>query len=116
MTFLDVLVDGEIVLEAMLVDREAEEIIYKGPHLARRYHNIASNLIDRLPTLDYCVLTMPNRKYLIIPINEAKYLMLGLSCEVKAEDFIVQINRTLKGKDDLSSRKDIYGKTKPPFL
>lgn len=116
MTFLDVLVDGEIVLEAMLVDREAEEVIYKGPHLARRYHNIASNLIDRLPTLDYCVLTMPNRKYLIMPINGAKYLMLGLSSEVKAEDFIVQINNTLKGREALVNKKDVYSKSKPPFL
>jgi len=116
MTFLDVLVDGEVVLEAMLVDREAEEIIYKGPHLARRFHNIASNVIDRLPSLNYCVLTMPNRKYLIIPISEAKYLMLGLSCDVKAEDFIVQINKTLKGREPLINKKESYSKSKSPFL
>jgi hypothetical protein len=104
MTFLDVLVDGEIVLEAMLVDRDAEEIIYKGPHLARRFNNIASNIIERLPNLNYCVLTMPNRKYLIMPINDSKYLMLGLSSDVKAEDFIVQINKTFRGIEALTNR------------
>jgi len=116
MTFLDVLVDGEIVLEAMLVDREAEEIVYKGPHLARRYHNIASNIIDRLPALNYCVLTITNKKYLIIPLNEAKYLMLGLSPNVNAEDFIVQINKTLKGIETLTSGKETYNKSRQSFV
>lgn len=95
MTFLNILVDGEIVLEAMLVDREGKEVIYKGLNFSKRYQNIASNLIDRLPGMNYCVLAMPNRKYLLIPVNEAKYLLLGLSIDVKAEEFIVQITRTL---------------------
>lgn len=104
MTFLDVLVDGEVVLEAMLVDKEGEEIIYKGPCLSKRFHSIASNLIDRLPLMNYCVLAMPNMKYLIIPINESKFLMLGLSNEVKAEDFIVQISKTMKSIESLAKK------------
>jgi hypothetical protein len=104
MTFLDVLVDGEVVLEAMLVDREGEEIIYKGPHLSKRFHSIASNLIDRLPLMNYCVVAMPNRKYLIIPINESKFLVLGLSNDVKAEDFIVQISKTMKSIESLAKK------------
>jgi hypothetical protein len=104
MTFLDVLVDGEVVLEAMMVDREGEEIIYKGPHLSKRFHSIASNLIDRLPLMNYCVVAMPNRKYLIIPICETKFLMLGLSNDVKAEEFIVQISRTMKSIEALAKK------------
>jgi hypothetical protein len=107
MTFLDVLVDGEIVLEAMLVDREGKEVIYKGPNFSKRYHNIASNLIDRLPSMNYCVLAMPNRKYLLIPVNETKYLLLGLSINVKAEDYIVQITRTLNSIETIASKKQI---------
>lgn len=104
MTFLDVLVDGEVVLEAMMVDREGEEIIYKGPHLSKRFHSIASNLIERLPLMNYCVLAMPSRKYLIIPIGDTKFLMLGLSNDVKAEDFIVQISNTMKGIGSASKK------------
>jgi hypothetical protein len=107
MTFLDVLVDGEIVLEAMLVDREGKEVIYKGLNFSKRYQNIASNLIDRLPSMNYCVLAMSDRKYLLIPVNEAKYLLLGLSLDVKAEDFIVQITRTLNSIEAIASKKQI---------
>lgn len=107
MTFLDVLVDGEIVIEAMLVDREGKEVIYKGLNFSKRYQNIASNLIDRLPGMNYCILAMPNRKYLIIPVNDAKYLLLGLSLDVKAEDFIVQITRTLNNIEAITSKKQL---------
>jgi|GEM_PF-1977246 len=106
MTFLDVLVDGEVVLEAMLVDQtEGEEIIYKGPNLAKRYQSIASHLVERLPSMSYCVMTMPTRKHLIIRLTDAKYLMLGLAPQVKAEDFVVQINKTLKELRALTDRK-----------
>ena len=104
MTFLDVLVDGEVVLEAMMVDKEGEEIIYKGSHLSKRFYSIASNLLDRLPLMNYCVIAMPNRKYLIIPICETKFLMLGLSNDVKAEDFIVQISKTMKSVESLTKK------------
>jgi hypothetical protein len=104
MTFLDVLVDGEVVLEAMLVDREGEEIIYKGPHLSKRFHNIASNLLDRVPLMNYSIIAMPNRKYLIIPIRDTKFLMLGLSNSVKAEDFVDQISKTMKSIESLARK------------
>jgi hypothetical protein len=104
MTFLDVLVDGEVVLEAMMVDREGEEIIYKGPHLSKRFHSIASNLLDRLPMMNYCVIVMPNRKYLIMPICDTKFLMLGLSSDVRAEDFVVQISQTMKSIESLARK------------
>jgi len=104
MTFLDVLVDGEVVLEAMMVDRDGEEIIYKGPHLSKRFHSIASNLLDRLPLMNYCVVAMPNRKYLIIPLCDSKFLMLGLSNDVKAEDFVVQISKTMKSIESLARK------------
>ena len=104
MTFLDVLVDGEVVLEAMLVDREGEEIIYKGPRLSRRFHSIASNLLDRLPQMTYSIIAMPNMKYLVIPLSDAKFLMLGLSKDVKAEEFVAQISQTMKSIELLSKK------------
>jgi hypothetical protein len=40
-------------------------------------------------------------------VNESKYLLLGLSLDVKAEDFIVQITRTLNSIEAIASKKQL---------
>ncbi|MDD1776216.1 MAG: hypothetical protein LUP94_02555 [Candidatus Methanomethylicus sp.] len=96
MTFLDVLVDGEVVKEAMLVDHtEGEELLYKGPNLDKGMKRMASFLVGRLPQMHYCIFSTPNHKYVIIPMSSVKFLMLGLASDVNAENYVTQIKKIL---------------------
>ncbi len=97
MTFLDLLVDGEIVMEAMLVDNsDGEEIMYKGPNLEKRIKDVSFMIMDNLPALRYIVLAVSKKKYVMISISDSKYLILGINPKVNSEQFIHQITKSLK--------------------
>ncbi|MEJ5292623.1 MAG: hypothetical protein WHS82_03415 [Candidatus Methanosuratincola sp.] len=97
MTVLDVLVDGEIIKEAMLVDNsDGEEIIYKGPGLGKKIKSIASILIDRIPAMNYFVLALPKKKYVVLAVSSSKYLVLGIGPEINSEKLISQLTKTLR--------------------
>ncbi|MDI9644449.1 MAG: hypothetical protein QFX35_04425 [Candidatus Verstraetearchaeota archaeon] len=97
MSFLDLLVDGEVVREAMLVDNsDGEEIMYKGPNLEKRIKNVSFMIIDNLPAVRYLVISMPRKKYVVISVSQSKYLVLGINPKVNSEQFVEQITKSLK--------------------
>ncbi|MCX8182668.1 MAG: hypothetical protein N3D12_06070 [Candidatus Methanomethyliaceae archaeon] len=96
MTFLDIIIDGEIVKEAMLLDlSDGEEVLYKGPSLPKEMKKIAYIIMRNAPWSEYVILSSHERKYLIISTNRSRYLILGLSKEVNAEIYLDQIKRVL---------------------
>ncbi len=96
MTFLDVLVDGEVVKEAMLLDTsDGEEVVYKGPSLPKYMRKISYLILKESPLIDYVVLLIRGRKYLIIKISRDRHLILGLSQDVNAEEYLDQIMRII---------------------
>lgn len=97
MTVLDLLVDGEIVREAMLVDNsDGEEIIYKGPGLEKKIKGISSFLMARIPNLMYFTIRIPQKKYVVISLGHSKYLVLGIDQKVNSEQLVDQMTNSLK--------------------
>ena len=96
MTFLDVLVDGEIVKEAMLLDlSDGEEVIYKGPSLQKDMQKISYFILKEAPLTDYLILAMCHRKFLLIKVSKNRHLIIGLSPEVNAEAYLEQIRKII---------------------
>ncbi|RWX73299.1 MAG: hypothetical protein ACO0C9_05005 [Candidatus Methanosuratincola verstraetei] len=97
MSFLEVLVDGEIIREAMLVDySDGEEIMYKGPNMEKKIKNAAIAVMETLPSLKYMVIALAKKKYVIISVSEEKCLVLGIDPTIDSEQLVTKMTKTLK--------------------
>ncbi|MEM4214571.1 MAG: hypothetical protein QXZ28_05240 [Candidatus Methanomethylicaceae archaeon] len=93
---MDIIIDGEVVKEAMLLDlSDGEEVLYKGPSLPKEMKKVAYMIMRNAPWSEYVILTSYERKYLIISTNRGRYLILGLSKAVNAEVYLEQIRKVL---------------------
>ncbi|MCD6409821.1 MAG: hypothetical protein J7L98_05775 [Candidatus Verstraetearchaeota archaeon] len=90
---LDVLVDGESVTEALLLERtpEGEQLIYSGRGSLRALHEILLSIVRDFGYAEYCIVCFPDKKYAAIRLSPEKHLILAMDKEVPAERYIAMI-------------------------
>lgn len=90
---LDLLVDGEIITEALILERtpEGEQLIYSGKGFLKSLHENLIILIKYFEHLEYCVLCYPSKKYLAVRLTPRKYLILAMSKEAPAEKYLKMV-------------------------
>ncbi|MDH5807093.1 MAG: hypothetical protein QXW62_06225 [Candidatus Methanomethylicaceae archaeon] len=96
MSFLDVLIDGEIVKEAAFADltKGEKELIYKGTSFNKEIYKILYFILRDNIKVKYMVIASLERKYLVISYDK-KCVILGLKVDVNAENYLDQIKNTI---------------------
>lgn len=99
---MDVIVDGETVTEALLLeDQEGmEQLVYSGSGSSRTLYELLYNIRKNLGKASYCVLQVDDRKYVFLKLADGKYLVLNLDSTVSGEEFV---NKVLRFFDKLRS-------------
>ncbi|MCS7098540.1 MAG: hypothetical protein NZ922_06150 [Candidatus Methanomethyliaceae archaeon] len=96
MSFLDILIDGEIVKEAAFADltKGEKKLVYKGTTFNKEIYKILYFIFKDSMRVKYMVIASLERKYLIINYDK-KFVILGLNAEVNAENYLSQIKNTI---------------------
>jgi len=104
---LDLLVDGDIVKEALLVNfAEGEQIIYQGSRFSKILHDIISILIRNLHAFEYCILQLsPTEKYIVIKLSPQSYVAMRVAPKVDGERYVSKIKSIINNLENLFLRK-----------
>ncbi|RLE49516.1 MAG: hypothetical protein DRJ31_04700 [Candidatus Methanomethylicota archaeon] len=92
---LDVIVDGEIVTEALLLEDHngMEQLIYSGSGSSRTLYELLYSMKNNLSKANYCVVQMNDRKYVALRLSENKYLIVNLDPSISGEEFVDKVTR-----------------------
>ena len=92
---LDVIVDGEVVTEALLLEDHdgMEQLIYSGSGSSRALYELLYSVKSNLGSASYCVVHMNDRKYVVLRLSENKYLVVNLDSSVSGEEFVDKVVR-----------------------
>ncbi|MCD6409037.1 MAG: hypothetical protein J7L98_01675, partial [Candidatus Verstraetearchaeota archaeon] len=90
---LDLLVDGEIVTEALVLVQtyEGEQLMYAGKGSLKALHETLISITKNFEYAEYCIICFSDKKYVAIRITPKKYLILTMKCEFPAEQYIMRI-------------------------
>ena len=90
---LDLLVDGELITDALVLEQtsEGEQLIYAGKGSLKELHEALTCVIKNFKCAEYCIICYINKKYITIRITPKKYLILSAKRDLPAEQYIAQL-------------------------
>lgn len=96
LSVLDLVVDGDVVKEAVLIDLKTMRIKVRGRDLSAPLCKLVTSIARSIPSLNYCVVGNGRHKYLVIALKNQRYIAVSLRGVVNGEEYVQKVKESLK--------------------